>query len=76
MSNLPIEICYKIMYLSCGPYDLDIYNKKKKICNEIFSYNKNDFYLNLTCDYQKTPELELEWNDYSFAKRIPKLISC
>ena len=44
--------------------------------NDLQSYNKtlhNGFYLNLIGDYEITPELDMEWDDYIFAKRIPKL---
>lgn len=75
LDKLPIELYNYIIFMSIGSLSLDIYYKKKSINNQILSYtNKdNDFYLYLTCDYEKTPELEMNWDDYCFAHRLPKL---
>lgn len=74
MNKLPKEIENYILWLSAGPMDLDIYNKKKAI-NEEFKFfgelekvtlyvaeNIGVYLCPLTC-YDKTPELEdIEYN--------------
>ncbi len=56
--------------MSCGPMYLELSKNHKKVCKELL---KNDFYLFLT-NGDTTPELYKTFDDYFFAKRIPKLI--
>ena len=77
IDTLPIEIYNKILFLSVGAHSLYYNNLKNNMCKELHSYDKtihNGFYLNLTANYEITPELDMDWNDYIFAKRIPKLM--
>ena len=79
IDKLPLEIYEYVLWLSCGPINLDICNKKKCIADEINHYNltKNvqslGFYLTFIENYEKTPELEFIPN-YVYAQRIPKLV--
>ncbi len=75
LDKLPIELYNYITFMSIGSLSLDTYNKKKSINKQLLSYTNenNDFYLHLICDYEKTPELEMNWDDYCFAHRVPKL---
>lgn len=70
MNNLPIEIINKIQFMACGPTSLKIYKNHKKVCKELL---KNDFYLYINNGNVK-PELYITFDDYFFAKRIPRLI--
>ena len=74
--NLPNELVNKIQNMSIGAYSLKLYNLKKNVCDELEAFRlNNDFYLNiLDTDYSLTPELEMNWDDYYFANRIPKLL--
>ena len=75
MEKLPSELENYILFLSSGSLSLEIYNKKKSINNEIiyYTHNENNIYLNLIDNYEKTPELDMNFDDYYFAHRIPKL---
>lgn len=74
--KLPIDVVNIITSMTVGAYSLELYNIKKKVCDELDSFRiSNDFYLNiLDTDYSLTPELEMNWDDYYFANRIPKLL--
>lgn len=74
LDRLPEEIYNFIIFFSIGSLDLDTYNKKKNVNEEIISYtNEKEFYLNIIDSYKKTPELYMDLDDYIFANRIPKL---
>jgi hypothetical protein len=75
LDKLPEEIHNLILFFSIGSHDLDTYNKKKSVNKEIALYMKEEnFYLTILDNYEKTPELYMDLDDYIFANRIPKLL--
>mgnify|MGYP003989332923 CR=1 FL=1 len=76
IDTLPTEIYNYILFLSCGPIDFGFYCKKKTLNEQIkfVRYTENDFYLYISESYCKTPELEMNNDDYYFVKRIPRLV--
>lgn len=77
IDKLPNEIYDKIISMSIGAPTLNLYNLKKNVCNEIEVFRQNNnFYLHIIdTEYILTPELDMNWDDYYFANRIPKLIN-
>ena len=72
--KLPLELVNKIVWMSVGAWDLDYSNKKKKVTEQLKSCSSDSkFYLYFIDSYEKTPELEMDMDDYSHVKRIPRL---
>ena len=74
IDRLPTEIYNYILFLSCGPSDLDFYCKKKTL-NEQILQQFYSHYLVYTYSYYKTPELKMNYDDYYFVRRIPRPVS-
>ena len=58
LDTLPIELCNYILWLSSGAINVDIYNKKKSINEELTHYKK------VRTDYDRTNI----WYDYNCDK--------